>query len=64
MTQLPLLTKRQVASVLAVSGKTVDNYCAAGKLSYIRIPAGKRFDQLELERFLASRKSVSHHEEA
>lgn len=52
-----LLTKRRVAELLAVTTKTVDKYCNEGKLAYVRIPAGKRFDPSDLERFISARKS-------
>lgn len=52
----PLLTKKQVAEILAVSIDAVDRYCAAGKLTYVRIPSGKRFDPQDIERFIESRK--------
>ena len=58
----PLLTKKQVAEVLAVSVDAIDRYCAAGKLAYVRIPAGKRFDPRDLEQFIESRK-ISHRKE-
>lgn len=59
----PLLTRKQVASLLAVTTKTIDKYCNDGKLVYVRIPAGKRFDPADLETFITARKS-NHRTEA
>lgn len=62
MNTAPLLTRRQVAKRLAVTVETIDHYCKDGKLPFIRIPAGKRFDPADLNDFIQSRK-FNHHPE-
>jgi len=49
-----LLTKTQVAEILAVHKNTIDRYCNARKLRFYRISAGKRFDPADVQAFLDS----------
>ena len=49
-----LLTKTQVAEILAVHKNTIDRYCNARKLRFYRTPAGKRFDPADIQAFLDS----------
>jgi len=52
-----LLKKKEVASLLSVSPRTIDNFCASGKLAYVRLPGGKRFLPEDVETFICSRHS-------
>ncbi len=55
-----LLTKRQVAALLAVDEDTVDRYCNKRLIKFYRIKAGKRFDPADVQRFLDSVKFEAH----
>ena len=50
----PLLTKSQVAELLAVSNRTIDRLVAAGKLQPIRIGRSCRFSHQQLDSLLNS----------
>lgn len=58
-----LLTKKQVAALLGVTARTIDNWCRAGILPFIALPAGKRFRRSDLEAFLRDRSFGSHRSE-
>ena len=49
------LTKKDVAMLLRVSARTVDNWCKAGLLPFVALPAGKRFDPAAVETFIRER---------
>lgn len=51
----PLLTKREAASRLKVSTRTLDEYCRRRLIRFSRIPAGKRFRIEDLDAFVDSR---------
>lgn len=59
----PLLTKKDVAALLGVCPRTVDNWCRAGVLPFIAIPGGKRFSRQDVEAFLRDRSFGSHRSE-
>ncbi len=52
----PLLTTKQLAALLNVTTRTIENYCRRRLIPFVRIPAGRRFDQRDVERFIAARK--------
>lgn len=51
-----LLTRKQVAEFLHVSVRTIENYCQRGILPFVVIPAGKRFDPHDIDKFISGRK--------
>jgi predicted site-specific integrase-resolvase len=55
-----LLTKKQLAARLAVTPRTIENYCQRGIIPFVVIPAGKRFDPAAIDRILKER-TFQHH---
>lgn len=53
-----LLTAVQAAKCLAVSAKTLWSLTARGELPCVRMGRSVRYDVLDLDRFIESRKSV------
>ena len=47
-----LLTKKEVAEFLRVSGRTVDRLTETGALNFLKIGGAKRFDCSDVESFL------------
>lgn len=58
-----LLTKKDVAALLRVSPRTVDNWCRDRRIPFITLPGGKRFNPHDIETFLRKRSFGSHHSE-
>ncbi len=52
----PLLTKQEVADLLRVHPRTVDEYERAGGLTVVRLPnRGRRYRREDVERFISER---------
>lgn len=50
-----LMTKKEAASVLRVSTRTMDNYCRSGIVPFIALPGGRHFDPQQIQTFLYQR---------
>jgi predicted transcriptional regulator len=53
-----LLTKREVAEILHVSPRSVDNYCSQAnvpRLPFVQLPGAKRFKTDDIQEFIAAR---------
>ena len=52
----PLLTVRELAIYLGVSEKTVRRLQISGRIPFVRVGRGVRFDPADVSRFVAARK--------
>lgn len=62
MTPVPLLTQKQVAEVLGLSLRRVQEITEGAELPVVRIGRAVRVRPADLERFIAARTERSRHE--